>query len=95
MFIKYEELLLNSKPAAFTTLYEGLIINYAGINQFTKSIHPLYDRKNNIHERIASVEAILANYNQIPEYRIVFQKTIRNLMRSFFEMVMKEVVMEL
>ena len=84
MFIKYEELLLNSKPAAFTTLYEGLIINYAGINQFTKSIHPLYDRRNNIHERIASVEAILANYNQIPEYRIVFQKDYQEFDEELF-----------
>ncbi len=85
MFIKYEELLLNSNPAAFTTLYEGLIINYAGINQFTKSIHPLYDRKKNIYERITKAEIIVSKYNQIPEYRIVFQKDYQEFDEELFK----------
>ncbi len=84
MFIKYEEMLLNSKPAAFTTLYEGLIINYAGIDQFTKCIHLLYDRKNNTKNKIINVEAILLKYNQMPEFRIIFQKDYQEFDQELF-----------
>ncbi len=85
MFIKYEELLLNSKPATFATLYEGFIINYAGIDSFTKSVHPLYDIKNDIQKKISTVETILSKYGQIPEYRIIFQKDYRELDEALFK----------
>ena len=85
MFIKYEEMLLNSKPATFTTLYEGTIINYAGINQFNNCVHLLYDRKNNIQSKIAQIESILLKYNQVPEYRIIFQKDYQTFDDELFK----------
>ena len=84
MFIKYEEMLINSKPAPFTTLNEGFIINYAGFEQFTSSIHPLYNRDKDLKSKITECEEILKTYNIIPEFRIVFQKDYQPLDEELF-----------
>lgn len=86
MFIKYEEMLLNSKPAPLTSIFEGFMINYGGFEKFTQSIHPLYGRDNKgTHEKTLRCEDIIKSRGFESRYRIVFQNDYKELDEELFK----------
>lgn len=74
MFIHYEEKLLNAKPAPFQGLNHGFVMNFAGSEAFTSSIHPLYERNEYAAEKIDSCQDFCKEKGMDPCFRIVFQK---------------------
>lgn len=74
MFIKYEEMLLNIRPAPYQLLNQGFLINFAGRDLFTSSVHPLYERNVDRERKIDSCERFFKAQDMAPSFRIVFQK---------------------
>lgn len=75
MFTEYEEMLLNMKPAPFQALHRGFVINCAGEDYFSSCIHPLYDRNQDMEEKISSCEEFLERLDIDPAFRIIFEKS--------------------
>ncbi|MED4036209.1 GNAT family N-acetyltransferase [Niallia taxi] len=77
---KIEELSMNALPALQTQLYDGWVVRFAdGYTKRANSINPIYFSKEDVHDKIETVEQMYRKKNLKVVYKMTKQVSPENL----------------